>query len=276
MDIATRRRSLQYFQNLSSKPEEQIELAAAALEIARPEYPELDRSWYLNLIAELASEARATMPPSGSTTDRARALLHFLSVERRFRGNIEDYYSPGNSFLHEVLERHQGLPITLAVVYLEVGSLCGIPLEGVGLPGHFVLRGGDIFIDPFYGVELTETEVQERFKEVNGSDIPFNPAFLETVSKRSMLIRILHNLKHLYIAQDDVDRALSCCERCLALMPDSPPDLRDRGLIFLSAERFNDAITDLERYLALTPKDSWAEPVRKRLEEARQRVAGFH
>jgi regulator of sirC expression with transglutaminase-like and TPR domain len=267
--------SVAYFRKLGAQRDGDIPLAAASLMIAAPEYPNLDIPAYLAQLEDLGGEVALRIRDAESASEKCDTLVQFLSMNERFRGNIDDYYNPKNSFLNEVLDRKLGLPISLAVIYLEVGRSAGMRLEGVGLPGHFILRYGDLFVDPFYGVTLSMQEIEERVREATGEK-RLDPVHLEPVGAKRILVRLLTNLKYLYIAREDFKRAFACCERSLALIPDSPGDLRDRGLLSLELEAFKGGIQDLERFLALYASDPSAEGIRDRLEQARQMVENFH
>jgi regulator of sirC expression with transglutaminase-like and TPR domain len=266
--------NIEFFRGLGELPAECINLTEGALRIAQWNYPDLDLQEELRKFDELGELARERVGGTTSLQERLHAVIRFLSEELSFRGNIEEYYDPLNSFLNDVLTRRCGIPISLAVLYIHVAKAVGIELSGVAAPGHFVTRaelaeGGPLFVDPFYGVILTELEMRERYR--NGDppgELPDD--LLLPVDNKRILIRMLTNLKHLYVAQDDIDRALACCERSLAIDPNSRADLRDRGLMLLDRELFNAGIADLSRYLELAPNEPWSKAVRERLTAAQR------
>ncbi|HYL80280.1 MAG TPA: transglutaminase-like domain-containing protein, partial [Candidatus Acidoferrum sp.] len=177
------------FAQLVSRPEETIDLAEAALFIAKEEYPDLDVAGYLGRLEGMASDVQAQ---AGSTPDPRRmieALNAYLFQAQGFRGNSEDYYDPRNSFLNDVLDRRTGIPITLSTVYLAVGGRLGLHLHGVGMPGHFLVKhvaaGEETVIDPFNGgVLVTSADCQRILDRVYGGKLTFEPRFLTTLGTR--------------------------------------------------------------------------------------------
>jgi len=248
------------FLKLLDRPDEQIDLALGALLIAKEEYPDIDTSRYVARLDALAARAQEAVGRAGPNPFAViDALNVFLFEEQGFRGNRENYFDPRNSYLNEVLDRRRGIPITLSVVYMEVGRRLGFPLEGVGFPGHFLVRhtGDDrnILIDPFHGgAILVAEDCRRRLEEVVGQDIPLEPRFLEGVGTRQILIRMLNNLKRIHIDSEDDERALSVIDRLLILDPEDPENLRDRGTAHLRLSHFGSASRDLEAYLRVAPE----------------------
>jgi regulator of sirC expression with transglutaminase-like and TPR domain len=201
---------------------------------------------------------------------RVAALNRFLYEEQGFHGNRSDYYDARNSFLNEVIERRTGIPITLAVIYLAVGTRAGLPLHGVGFPGHFLVKceaADEIVIDPFEGRVVSRDECEARWRATLGEDTPFDARSLEAAAPRPTLARLIGNLKQVFLAQQDWPRALACVERILVLAPDAPLELRDRGLLYARLECFSAAAADLQRFLELAPGDPTAVGVRQQLVE---------
>jgi regulator of sirC expression with transglutaminase-like and TPR domain len=242
------------FCTLVEGPESAINLAEAALVIAKEEHEGLDVDAYLGVLDGLARTAAAHLSGLREPADQVDALSHFLFVEQGFRGNRDNYYDPANSFLNEVLDQRVGIPITLALVYTEVGQRLGIPVFGVGFPGHFLVKhvGGDpeILLDPFFGARLTAEQCLERLRTMYGPSARLEPALLRPAAPREILVRILRNLKNVYLQREDWMRTLSCLDRILLIAPDDPGELRDRGLTYHRLECFAPALADLERYLA--------------------------
>jgi regulator of sirC expression with transglutaminase-like and TPR domain len=249
-------------------PDERIDLARAALAIARTEYPDLDIEPYIARIYALAGRVRARMPDLGDPGETIAALNAVLFEEEGFRGNRTDYYDPRNSFLNDVLDRKLGIPITLALVYMEVAAHVGFPLFGVGLPGHFLLKhydieGRQILIDTFNsGRILTPTECQRRLDEIYAGQLPLQPEYLMAVSRRQMLTRILNNLKTIYLSTRNFRKALPIVDLVLAIYPRSPEDVKQRALLRYSVGQLRGAVTDLETYLKMSPDASDADEIR--------------
>lgn len=268
------RASLQYFEAIGADPARPITIAEAALMVALPEYPSLAMAQYLTQLDRWGEELAGEVADVRTPVAIVERITELLAGRYRLRGNIEEYYDPKNSFLNEVLERRVGLPISLAIVYCAVAERAGVLLDGIGVPGHFLLRYQSQYLDPFYGTHFDRAEAlrristRERSKAEHFLDAP--------VDVRQMLLRLLSNLKYLYVAQDDFLRALLCAERSLHLVPDSAADLRDRGLLLIQLEQFARGMQDLERFLDRYPHNPHAEGVRARLEETRRMVAHFH
>jgi regulator of sirC expression with transglutaminase-like and TPR domain len=258
------------FLRIVGLPDEHIDLAEAALWVAAEQYEGLDVPAYLAQLAEFAERARPSVCGAGTLEQRVAALNHFLYDEQSFRGNRSDYYDARNSFLNEVIDRRTGIPITLAVVYLSIGARLGLPVHGVGFPGHFLVKCAapdEILIDPFEGKLLTRAECEARWLATLGADTPFDARSLEPAPARQTLARLIGNLKQIYLAQQDWSRALACVERILVLVPDAPLELRDRGLLYARLECFAAAAADLQQFLALAPDDPTAPGVRQQLVE---------
>jgi regulator of sirC expression with transglutaminase-like and TPR domain len=256
------------------KDEAAIDLAEAALLIAAEAYPALDVARYTAQIDALAGATRAAVERADSDLARAQALVHALAVEHGFSGNRDDYYDRRNSFLNDVLDRRLGIPITLSLVYIEVGRRLGMPLVGVGFPGHFLtkLRGAsEIVIDPFFGQILDDAACGERLRQMVGAQATFDRRLLRGAGAREILVRMLRNLKQIHAQAREHEAALACCERILLVEPGLPHELRDRGLLYLELECHAAAQADLERFLTLLPNDPSAAVVHEKLVELRRR-----
>jgi regulator of sirC expression with transglutaminase-like and TPR domain len=267
------------FTELAALPDHQIDLATAALLIAAEAYPQLDIDTYLGRLDSLAQEARSRVDAARTDGDRVAALTQFLFAEKGFVGNQEDYYDRRNSFLNEVLDRRTGIPITLALVYTEVGRRLGLEIHGVGFPGHFLVKvegRPETIIDPFFGTVLTESQCHQRLQEVRGKDAAFDRRYLRATSPREILVRMLNNLKHIHLDAKELEQALSCCERILLLTPDNAFELRDRGLLYLQLECYGAAGADLERFLQLAPDNEHADTIRQSLVEIRRHNIQIH
>ncbi len=262
-----------HFASLVARPV--IPLAEAALAIAAEEYPGLDVARYLRQLDALAARVseRLAAPPRPALPVLA-AVKRVLFAEEGFRGNEAKYYDPRNSFLNEVLERKLGIPITLSLLYIEVAGRAGLTLQGVGFPGHFLVKcpassgaPGDLFIDPYNGGDvLGGDECIARFRAaLHGRE--FDPRFLDPVDQAHILTRLLHNLKKIYVEAGDDVRALWVIDRLLLLSPGSLEERRDRGLVSARLGGAKSAVKDLEAYLEGSPTAGDAEEVASLLEE---------
>jgi len=268
------------FAELARLPDEKIDLARAALWIAAEEYPSLDVRAYLARLDALADAAARELGAGGPDAERAERLLRFLVEEQGFVGNEQSYDDPRNSYLNEVLDRRTGIPITLSLVVVEVARRIGLPLRGVSFPGHFLVKldGPPLRVfDPFLGRTLALSECRARLHAALGPDATFDPErHLRAATPREILVRMLTNLKHLHLRARDFGRTLACSERILLLTPDSPTELRDRGLLFEQLECFAAAAGDLERFLEASPDDETAPAIRDRLRALRARRQRLH
>jgi regulator of sirC expression with transglutaminase-like and TPR domain len=270
------------FSELVSRPDEAVDLAEAALLIACEEYPELDVSRYLAQLDEMGAAFRGRVGANPGPVTLVRVLNGYLFEEEGFRGNDQDYYDPRNSFLNDVLDRKTGIPITLSTVYMEVARRAGLVVDGVGLPGHFIVKvtgpRHDILIDPFHrGALLSEEDCQRRLDRVYGrGKVKMEPQMLARVDRKHVLARMLRNLKAIYMKREDHARALSIVDLLLRVNPHSGEDLRDRGLLYAALDCYAPAAKDLEAYLALLPGAPEAGTLQEKVAEMRQKAARVH
>ena len=268
------------FAELAALPDERIDLAEAALWIAAEEYPGLDVPRELTRLAELAARARARLERFEGAPARVAELSRFLYGDEGFAGNRTDYYDPRNSFLNEVLERKLGIPITLAIVYTSVAARIGLAARGVGFPSHFLVRidePAEILLDPFNGAIVSRDECAEWLRAAAGEErLELDPQLLEPTPAKQILARVLRNLKQIWLAREEWQRALDCAERILLLAPDTPVELRDRGLLYARLECFAAAEADLRRFLVLAPDDPTADAVRAQVEELSRTAPRLH
>ena len=273
---------LEEFRRLVELPDSQIDLARAALEIARDDYPDLDIPHYLARIDDLAVAVSGRLSSNGDVYQSLAALNHVLFRDQGFRGNSEDYYNPKNSFLNEVIERKSGIPITLSVLYIEVGRRVGLSLEGVSFPGHFMVKHmgnrEQIVIDPFNGGDIKSDEsLAELLRQMYGSSrIPMRREFLEPVTKKQILKRMLTNLKMIYLRDENFAKALPVLQRLVVVDPQSEENIRDRGIAYLKLECFGYALADFETYLRQAPMASDASGIREQIIDLAKQVRQIH
>ena len=254
-------------------PDEAIDLAEVALLIAAEAYPGLDLDRYRATLDALGDGARGRVAAAASDEEKVRALIHYLAREQRFVGNQDDYYDRRNSFLNEVLDRRTGIPITMAVVYIEVARRAGLLVHGICFPGHFLAKyqgTAEIIFDPFFGLLLNEEQCARRLQAVMGKETRFDRSYLRSATPREILVRMLRNLKQVFLQAREYEPALACSERILLVQPELAPELRDRGLLYHQLECYSAAQADLERFLALAPNDDSVEVVREKLIEIRR------
>ena len=256
------------------RPDDQVDLARAALLVAQEEYPQLPVEPYLSRLDALAEEVKGRLSNETAPLVVLQELLHTLFHLNTFRGNREAYYDPRNSFLNDVLDRKRGIPLTLGMVVLEVGWRLELPMTGVNFPGHFLVRfeGEEVrlLVDPFDGGRVRfEDEAQDLLDRVYGGMVRVQPAFLRPASRRDMLVRLLTNLKGVYLNARDHRRALAAVERILVIHPTSPSEIRDRGTLLARMGRTEEALEQLEWYLDYAPEAADAGRIRTLVEELR-------
>ena len=261
-----------------SRPDASVDLARAALLVGAEEEPRrADVSRCLARLDEMGEEARARAVRAGGS--RVEALNGSRFEEWGFVGNESDYYDPRNSMLHQVLGRRTGIPITLSVVYIEVGRRAGLRVEGVGLPGHFVVRafeGEDeegVLVDPFNRRTTDPEECQGRIDLIYDGRLELSEEHLRAGGARSILARMLGNLKAVYVRAALFRRALAAVERLILLAPSDLDERRDRGMLLAQLNRLHEAVADTQTYLNLSPDAPDAESVREQLKRMQTRQA---
>ena len=269
------------FRRAVSCPDDRVDLACAALEIARDDYPDLDVAGYLRRIDQLGVEVGRRLQKETTIYHSIAALNAVIFQEHGFHGNRDNYYDPKNSFLNEVIERRTGIPITLSVLYMEVAQRIGLPLHGVSFPGHFLVKYFDdrekIVIDPFNGGEIKSRETLGKLlKDLYGDKVALAQDFLEPVTKKQIIRRMLNNLKVIYLREKNFQKGLAVLQRLVILDPASPEDIRDRGAIYLQLECFNYALADFESYLRLAPNADDAGAVKEEIATLTKKVQQIH
>ena len=265
------------FEALVGQPDELIDLAQAALLIAAEEGPHVDIAHYLTVLDELgrAGAARVQSSPGAAI----EAFNQFIFEEKRFRGNPGEYYDPHNSFLSDVLDRRIGIPITLSIVYLEVGRRAGLETQGIGLPGHFIVRVREAgalepsIIDPFAGRVIDREDCQARLDELFEGNVLLTDEHLRTSGAREILVRLLTNLKAIYTRARLYRKALATVERILLVSPGATSEQRDRGALLAQLECLPEAIWATQSYLQLSPRAADAEQVKEQLHLMQRRMA---
>jgi regulator of sirC expression with transglutaminase-like and TPR domain len=268
------------FADLLQRDDARIDLARACLLIAQDAYPGLDVERYLGEVERMALRLRPGAARCATPEERVIALNQFLFDDLGYWGNTSEYYDPRNSYLNEVIDRRTGIPITLSILYMELGRRIGLELEGVSFPGHFLvrlrLRRGMLVLDPFCGgAPQSEDELRQRLQRVipEGAtssvpvaELPLDQ-FLEPASNRHILYRLLRNLKAIYQETDKPQRLLEVLNRMLLVSPEASAELRDRGLVYARLECFRAALKDLGDYVAREPEAADLDDVRVKLVE---------
>ncbi|MDN6883983.1 tetratricopeptide repeat protein [Variovorax sp. CAN2819] len=251
--------ALEYFESLV-RSDDQFPLLEAAASLAQDEYPDLDVQQVLGDVDQLLARLRRRLPADAAPLARLRALNQFFFSDLNFGGNVNDYYDPDNSYLNAVLRTRRGIPISLAVLWMELAQGLGLQARGIGFPGHFMLKvtlpKGQVVIDPFTGKSLSREELGERlepYKRSNGLvgdfDVPLG-LYLQPASSREIIARMLRNLKEVHHAQEDWQRVISVQDRLIALLPRAWGEYRDRGIAHAEQGNTASAVRDLETYLS--------------------------
>ena len=258
-----------------------INLAEGALLVAACEYPGLDVSACLERLARLGVDLSLRLRPDISVANKIIMLNRYLFDELGFRANSDDYYDPRNSFLNDVLERKLGIPLTLAIIYMEIGRHIGLPLQGVSFPGHFLvrcaLREGAVILDPYArGVSLGVDDLKARLAAMGQTAVPSRSvvaAMLTAASNHDMLGRLLRNLKAIYTQRKDWLKALAIADHIIFLSPGHAVEYRDRGIFYQHLECFRAALFDLQSYLEMLPGAEDADAIRQQMIELQAAAA---
>jgi regulator of sirC expression with transglutaminase-like and TPR domain len=258
---------------LLEREEDAINLAEAALVIARTEYPNLDVPAQLRRLDRMASEVHLDV--CASPLSNIEALNAYLFEKEKFAGNEEEYDDPRNSFLNDVLDSKKGIPITLSLVYTEIARRHSLPVVGVGFPGHFLVKylvipragekvralpGGipadEILLDPYHrGAVLTREDCIALLRSHFGQEAEFQPGFLAASTPKEILARMLNNLKGSYFRRQNFSKVLTMIELALAIDPASAREVRDRGMVYFAMKRYGEALADFRAYLSLAPQE---------------------
>lgn len=254
-------------------------LAEGALIVAAEARPQTDIDSALATLGEVVDRVRPNVEVAENPSAKIEALNHALFELENFRGNQTQYDDPRNSFLDEVLARRKGLPITLSILYVDIARRFGLDAHGVGFPGHFLAKivgvpdapEQEVIVDPFFGRTLSIEDCAERLKAAAGGDVPFDHQWLRPASAQEIYIRILNNLKLLYLRKGDGLGALGCFDRILVLAPQAAFEYRDRGLLLERLDCIHAAIEDLSQFLELAPRAEDTTAVRARRDALSER-----
>ena len=269
---------LQYFSSLVQS-DEHFPLLEAAISLAQDEYPDLDVQQVLGDVDQLLARVKRRLPADASALQKLRSLNQFFFHDLNFGGNINDYYDPDNSYLNAVLKTRRGIPITLAVLWLELAGGLGLNARGVAFPGHFMVKvnlpKGQVLIDPFTGQSLSREELSERlepFRLKNALDDEFDMPiglYLQSAPPRDIINRMLRNLKEIHKTQEDWQRLIAVEDRLIVLQPDAWTEYRDRGLAWAVQGHAERAVPDLEKYLEQVESANDLDAVAERLSQLR-------
>ena len=273
---------LQYFASLVAE-DEGFPLLEAAASLALDEYPDGDLQQVLDSVDQLAQRLRRRLSPDADPLHRLRMLNQFFFKDLGFAGNVNHYHDPDNSYLHVVLRTRRGIPVSLAVLWLELAQGLRLKARGINFPGHFLVKvnlpAGQVVIDPFSGESLSREALSERllpYQQSQGMvgefEVPMG-LYLQSAAPRDILARMLRNLKDLHRSQSDSSRLLAVQERLVILLPEHLPERRDRGLAHAALGNTREAVADLEQYCARTDDTLDRELMQQRLTALRREMS---
>ncbi|MDZ4294246.1 MAG: tetratricopeptide repeat protein [Hydrogenophaga sp.] len=270
---------LGYFAALVGE-EDAFPLFEAAASIAQDEYPDLDIQQVLGDVDQMLSRVKRRCNADAGPLQRLRTLNQFFFRDMGFGGNVNNYYDPDNSYINAVLRTRRGIPITLAVLWLELAQGMDLKARGVNFPGHFMVKvnlpNGQVVLDPFTGQSLSREDLSERlepYKRRNGLvddfDVPVG-LYLQAATPRDIVARLLRNLKEIHRTQEDWLRLIAVQDRLLILLPDAWPEYRDRGLAWAEMGDLRLAVSDLEVYVEHSDDTLDREAIAQRVQELRR------
>ena len=237
------------------------------------EYHDLDISKYIKKINEVGNSLSLKINEIKNPTYLISMLNEYLFDELGFRGAEEDYYDPGNSFLNVVFDKKTGIPITLSIIYAEIAKNIGLDLQIVGFPGHVIVKyKNEIILDPFYrGRLLTIDNLEEILDRNFGDGVEFIPEYLNEATTEQLLTRLLRNLKNAYTQSYAYDKAMKCTDMILGMQPESPEEIRDKGILEERLLRYDKALPLLNKYLELQPEADDADFILELIKSVREK-----
>ena len=262
---------------LAQLENDQIDLAKGALLIAKDAYTDLDIEAYLQRLNQMAEELQSQIGEDADTRDQINHLNRYLFEVQGFAGSSQEhYYDARNSYLNEVLERKVGIPITLSVLYMEIGNRIGLPLVGVGFPGHFIVKHRDLetAIDPFeQGQILSDEDLSERLTQIFHETVPMHPRFLQAVTNKEILARMLRNLRQIHFREGEHEKAVSAAERITWLATQSAQDFRDLGYLYYQVNAYGKSLASFNTYLRLSDDPPDQEEISRNIRVLTQQIA---
>jgi regulator of sirC expression with transglutaminase-like and TPR domain len=271
----------QEFSRFASLDDERIDLAHGALLIAKTVYPDLNAPLYLERLDRMAGRVKLDVTANSEPADIITRVNHVLFEQERFRGNRENYYDPDNSFLNRVLDRKTGIPITLSLIYIEVGRRLGLDVRGIGLPGHFITAlyhpSGKIFIDPFNRKKIcTVDECLQIVRTFRGNAVAADLHWLQPIGRKELLVRMLRNLKLIYAQQDDDVMLFKTIHWILTLQPDASAERSERAMLYEAMGNPSRAVKDWQRYIAHIDDHKIAAKIRARIKNLEKQQSRIH
>ena len=266
--------ALEYFAALVAD-DATLPVLEAAVAVALDETPRLDVQGVLAQIDSLADRLCRRIPADAAPLQRLRLLNRYFFQELGFAGNVNDYYDPRNSYLPEVLQTRRGIPLTLALLYIELATQAGLQAQGVSFPGHFLVKlrlpRGEVIIDPFNGQSLSRAELDDMLQPlrterglVDDDEVPLG-LFLQPASPRDVVARLLRNLREIHRSADDLERLAAVLRRLVILLPQAGDERRELALVLAELGQHGQAADELAGYLQQRPSASDADGLRRQL-----------
>ncbi len=259
-------------------------LFEAAVCLAQDDHPDVDVQAVLLEVDQLVARLQRRIPADAGPVQKLRILNQFFYQDLKFGGNANDFYNPDNSFPHVLLRTRRGIPISLAVLWMELAQGLGVSAQGVGFPGHFLVKVslpmGQAVIDPVSGKSLSREDLSELLESFHPRGVVADATaapigvYLQAVSPRDIIARMLRNLKAIYWSDNDWPRLLAVQERLIVLQPEMWTEFRDRGLAHAALGHTEQAVADLECYLVRGEGQSDAEAIAQRVQDLRRPAAG--
>ena len=238
------------------------------------EYPDMNIEEYVEKIQQIGKTLKMNSSDVQNPTYKISMLNEFIFEKFLFKGNEDDYYDPANNFLNIVIDKKIGIPLTLSVIYVEIAKYIGLDLKIVGFPGHVLVKFEDeMILDPFFKGRLVTKEDLEDLLIANfGEELELIPEYLNSISDEQVIIRLLRNLKNAYSQSYAFDKAMRCTNMVLGVFPDSPEEIRDKGILEEKMFHYEKAIPLLNRYLELDPEAEDADFILELIKNARERI----
>ena len=269
----------QQLSKLMGTPDSSFNIAEFALIVAQHEYPSLDVPGYLQQLDQIAERLRLRLPADAGKPHVISMLNHYLFHELGYAGNRDNFYDPRNSFLNDVIDRRIGIPITLSILYMEIGRRVGVNLQGVSFPGHFLAKyvtdQGVIVLDPFnQGISLSEADLRERLRQSGGGvdslDMPLS-ALLRAATPHEILLRLARNLKAIYSNAGELEKAIATANLILCLNPQDASELRDRATMYHQLFCYRAALADFEQLVQIDVDAAEDDRIRATIAELKQK-----
>lgn len=269
----------QQLSKLMRTPDSSFNIAECALIVARHEYPSLDVPGYLQQLDQIAERLRLRLPADAGKPHVISMLNHYLFRELGYAGNRDNFYDPRNSFLNDVIDRRIGIPITLSILYMEIGRRVGVTLQGVSFPGHFLAKyvtdQGVIVLDPFnQGISLSEADLRERLRQSGGGvdslDMPLS-ALLRAATPHEILLRLARNLKAIYSNAGELEKAIATANLILCLNPQDASELRDRATMYHQLFCYRAALADFEQLVKIDVDAAEDDRIRATIADLKQK-----